>query len=454
MARARRLLDEHRRDTAERGYVLLPQAVGSVLAGEAASSHDLFAEVASIGERFGDRDLIALRPPGRRPLADPAGRGAARDGAAGRGDGGRHRRRGIAGRGRRHLLQRDRRLRRDLRPAPGAGVDRRAGALDARRSRTRRRTAAPAWSTAPSCCSSTASGPTRWARLEHACECLAGPPVHRAIGAAWYRLAELHRLRGEADEAEELYRRGSRWGRDPHPGLALLRLAQGQVDAAVAAIRRVVAEAQSSAHARARDLARLRRDHAGRGRRRRRARRGRRAGRAWPRRSARRSCGRWRPRPPAPCCSPRASRRPRSPRCARRPRLAARSRRRTRRRGPGSSSASPIAPWATRTPPASSSTPRATPSPRSAPRPMSRRLDAIGRPAAAGEAAGGLTPARDRGAPTRGHGQDQPGDRRAAGISEKTVARHVSNIFTKLGLSTRAAATAYAFQHDLLPRPT
>jgi DNA-binding CsgD family transcriptional regulator len=35
------------------------------------------------------------------------------------------------------------------------------------------------------------------------------------------------------------------------------------------------------------------------------------------------------------------------------------------------------------------------------------------------------------------------------GISEKTVARHVSNIFTKLGLSTRAAATAYAYQHDL-----
>jgi DNA-binding NarL/FixJ family response regulator len=40
------------------------------------------------------------------------------------------------------------------------------------------------------------------------------------------------------------------------------------------------------------------------------------------------------------------------------------------------------------------------------------------------------------------------------GISQKTVARHLSNIFTKLGLSTRAAATAYAFQHDLLPRPT
>jgi DNA-binding NarL/FixJ family response regulator len=36
------------------------------------------------------------------------------------------------------------------------------------------------------------------------------------------------------------------------------------------------------------------------------------------------------------------------------------------------------------------------------------------------------------------------------GISEKTVARHVSNIFVKLGLSSRAAATAYAYQHDLV----
>ena len=34
-------------------------------------------------------------------------------------------------------------------------------------------------------------------------------------------------------------------------------------------------------------------------------------------------------------------------------------------------------------------------------------------------------------------------------ISEKTVARHLSNIFVKLGVTSRAAATAYAFQHDL-----
>jgi DNA-binding NarL/FixJ family response regulator len=35
-------------------------------------------------------------------------------------------------------------------------------------------------------------------------------------------------------------------------------------------------------------------------------------------------------------------------------------------------------------------------------------------------------------------------------ISDRTVARHLSNIFTKLGVSTRTAASAYAFQRGLL----
>ena len=35
-------------------------------------------------------------------------------------------------------------------------------------------------------------------------------------------------------------------------------------------------------------------------------------------------------------------------------------------------------------------------------------------------------------------------------ISEKTVARHVSNIFDKLGVSTRSAATAWAYQRNLI----
>jgi DNA-binding NarL/FixJ family response regulator len=35
-------------------------------------------------------------------------------------------------------------------------------------------------------------------------------------------------------------------------------------------------------------------------------------------------------------------------------------------------------------------------------------------------------------------------------LSEKTVQRHISNIFVKAGLASRAAATAYAYEHDLL----
>jgi DNA-binding NarL/FixJ family response regulator len=35
-------------------------------------------------------------------------------------------------------------------------------------------------------------------------------------------------------------------------------------------------------------------------------------------------------------------------------------------------------------------------------------------------------------------------------LADKTVDRHVSNLFTKLGVSSRAAATAYAYQHRLL----
>jgi DNA-binding NarL/FixJ family response regulator len=35
-------------------------------------------------------------------------------------------------------------------------------------------------------------------------------------------------------------------------------------------------------------------------------------------------------------------------------------------------------------------------------------------------------------------------------ISDKTVARHVANMFTKLDVSSRAAATAYAYEHDLV----
>ena len=58
-------------------------------------------------------------------------------------------------------------------------------------------------------------------------------------GAALYRQAEIHRLCGEFEKAEDAYRAASELGCEPQPGLALLRLAQGRTDAACAAIRRL-----------------------------------------------------------------------------------------------------------------------------------------------------------------------------------------------------------------------
>ena len=58
-------------------------------------------------------------------------------------------------------------------------------------------------------------------------------------GAAFYQQAEIHRLRGEFAKAEDAYRSASQLGCEPQPGLALLRLAQGRLDAAGAAIRRL-----------------------------------------------------------------------------------------------------------------------------------------------------------------------------------------------------------------------
>lgn len=63
-----------------------------------------------------------------------------------------------------------------------------------------------------------------------------------AAAQAYYRQGEVHRLQGRFYAAEEAYRNASRYGREPQPGLALLRLAQGSADAAAATIRRVVGE--------------------------------------------------------------------------------------------------------------------------------------------------------------------------------------------------------------------
>jgi DNA-binding CsgD family transcriptional regulator len=81
--------------------------------------------------------------------------------------------------------------------------------------------------------------------VQRACERLASRGNESDAGAAYYQQAELYRLRGEFEKAEEGYRLASRAGRKPDPGLALLRLAQGQTEAAGVAIRRVLQEVQT-----------------------------------------------------------------------------------------------------------------------------------------------------------------------------------------------------------------
>jgi len=90
-------------------------------------------------------------------------------------------------------------------------------------------------------CAIAAKGPANPAAA--ASDSAVAAPSYRSraypIGAAFYETAEVHRLRGEFDEAETAYRLAHVNGRSPEPGLALLRLSQGRIDAAAAAIRRL-----------------------------------------------------------------------------------------------------------------------------------------------------------------------------------------------------------------------
>jgi DNA-binding CsgD family transcriptional regulator len=63
-----------------------------------------------------------------------------------------------------------------------------------------------------------------------------------ATGEALYQQGELYRLQGDFAAAEAAYKDANRWGREPQPGLSLLRLGQGDDGAAAAAIRRALGE--------------------------------------------------------------------------------------------------------------------------------------------------------------------------------------------------------------------
>ena len=93
--------------------------------------------------------------------------------------------------------------------------------------------------------------------VEQACDHLAATPGDPVMGMARYQQAELLRLRGDVQRAEECYRRAGEWGHPTQPGLALLHLAEGRLEDAVAAVRRAAAEREDDRVRRARVLGAL-----------------------------------------------------------------------------------------------------------------------------------------------------------------------------------------------------
>jgi DNA-binding NarL/FixJ family response regulator len=87
-----------------------------------------------------------------------------------------------------------------------------------------------------------------------ACEWLSMPSSPEGPGDAYYQLGELYRLRGDFVAANEAYREANRLGREPEPGLALLWLATGRIEASRASLRRALDETAEGNRARRAEL--------------------------------------------------------------------------------------------------------------------------------------------------------------------------------------------------------
>jgi DNA-binding CsgD family transcriptional regulator len=241
LARAERLAAAER-DCAEHGYLLLPAVFRYFGAGEDAAAHDAAAKAAAIGERCNDADLVAL-------ARNLQGRALLRQG---------HSEAGFV------LLD-------EAMLAATAGelspivtgivycnaiaTCQQMYALD----RAREWTAALAeWCDAqPDLVTFTGHCLVHrceimqlggdWSRASDELRRLVERKVQRGdpevLGDACYQRAELLRMRGDLAGAEAAYRNASENGREPQPGLALLRLAQGRRTAAASGLRRVLAVA-------------------------------------------------------------------------------------------------------------------------------------------------------------------------------------------------------------------
>ncbi|PZF83418.1 helix-turn-helix domain-containing protein [Jiangella anatolica] len=241
LARAERLVDECGRDCAEAGYLLTARA-RQLTADDPAVAAEMFAEAVAVGQRHHDPELVVLARMGRGRTLVHLGKVA--DGVA--------------------LLD-------EAMVAVTAGevgpmltgivyctvIDACRATFDLRRARewtdalTRWCEAQPDLVPFRGECQvhrvhvMAVQGAWQDALAEagRTCARLSDPPGQPAAGAAHYERAELHRLRGELAAAEDAYRLAGATGQDPQPGLGLLRLAQGRVPAAIAGLRRAVDEA-------------------------------------------------------------------------------------------------------------------------------------------------------------------------------------------------------------------
>jgi DNA-binding CsgD family transcriptional regulator len=242
LARAARLMEETGYDGVERGSFLVPQALQALMSGDAATAFATFEQVGAIGNRFGDRDLQTLGRLGRGQsliaMSDPVHGVPLLDEAMAS---------VMAG---------------EISPIVTgivycAVIEACHSTFDLRRAQEWT-AALDRWIEAQpdlvpfrgNCLVYRAElmrfhGTWQDAADEarRAMDWLSRPPPDPAIGEALYQLGELDRLRGAFESAEASYREASTWGRRPEPGLPLLRLAQGDVDAAWASIRRALAEA-------------------------------------------------------------------------------------------------------------------------------------------------------------------------------------------------------------------
>jgi DNA-binding CsgD family transcriptional regulator len=239
LARANRLL-EHEGECAERGYLLLPVALQHVMAGDEAAAWRVAARAAAIGRRVADTDLVAL-------ALSVHGRAMVRGGRVGEG-----------------LALLDEAMvavvAGELSP-PVAGtvycsvIDACQEIWEWRRAHEWTEALADWCGKQPDMVTFTGqclvhraeilqlrgAWPQAVEEAKRAGERLVRGADGYATAAALYQQAEVYRVLGDFAAAEDAYQRASRQGLEPQPGLALLRLAQGRTEAAAAMIGRVVA---------------------------------------------------------------------------------------------------------------------------------------------------------------------------------------------------------------------